>query len=131
DARKLQETLEGSTEAAGLDDPLSGQEDATLDESQINLQHFLTMGYVRPPNVGSLREWGQELLPSGKHRALTFEAAFHKHMPYAAYMEKMQKAPSDPENKGEGMNPDLIPKESTTKPIPEDEEWKLCPAQEP
>ena len=153
---KIEETLEGSTEAAVLDKPLSGQEDATLDESQINLQHFLEMSYVRPPNVGSLREWGQELLVSGKRRTLTFEAAFGKDMPYAVYMARKitltsvwarsfqnfaiakfkalakQKLQKDMEDKSRSRKPDSITKDpETTKPVPEDDEWKLCPAQEP
>ena len=88
DARKLQASLEGVPENSDIDQPLSGPEDSSLNEEQINLQYFATPQYVRPANVDSLRAWGQETLPSGKRKGLTFKESFDKDMPYAAYMAR-------------------------------------------
>ncbi|CAE7344232.1 unnamed protein product, partial [Symbiodinium natans] len=139
--------------AVDLDQQLSGEEDTNLVKEKLVLEKYRTATFVKPPGIGTLREWGEVVLPEGKHKQSTHAQVFNKDMAYAALMARktsltspwalsfknyciarFQKA-AEVKHHGEttapkGQRP-VLPKnpDPTTVPLPENEDsddWKLC-----
>ena len=66
-----------------LDQQLPSEVDTTLVSTQVP-KTVTTDVFERRPGVNTLREWGQCILPEGKHRGKTFEEAFSPDQNYCA-----------------------------------------------
>lgn len=68
---------------AFLYEDLSGEEDLALGSSHMDMQK---VKYKMPQGVRNLKQWGEEILPQGKHQGLSFDQAFVNHQEYVNYM---------------------------------------------
>ena len=42
---------------------------------------------TRPPGVQTLRQWGEQVFPEGKHKGKTFHTVYHTDLKYRSYMK--------------------------------------------
>ncbi|OLQ08619.1 hypothetical protein AK812_SmicGene7844 [Symbiodinium microadriaticum] len=83
-AEKMQTRIKTATAAVDFDQ----DEDAHLSEEQLNLEQYLHVEVVRPTGVANLRQWGQVIVPAGKHKFKSHEAIFEEDLPYAVLIAR-------------------------------------------
>ena len=87
-AAKQIENFKAQLQEVDLSQPLSGEEDEDLVEDMLRIADYLNITYVKPPNTRSLKEWGTQLFPQGKHKAATFSDIFDTDLQYSLLMSR-------------------------------------------
>ncbi|CAE7229014.1 unnamed protein product [Symbiodinium sp. CCMP2592] len=84
--KKIKEVVDQLPEE--LDQPLSGEDDHDLSEEHLAIDQYLTVQYVKPPHISTLRQWGEVVLPQGKHKHKTHNEVFSNDLTYAILMAR-------------------------------------------
>ncbi|CAE7832309.1 unnamed protein product [Symbiodinium sp. CCMP2592] len=67
---------------------IAREDDHDRSEEHLAIDQYLTVHYVKPPHISTLRQWEEVVLPQGKHKHKTHNEVFSNDLTYAILMAR-------------------------------------------